>query len=548
MMTETTLQLVMAQINFCVGDIAGNTEKIIQIAQSAHQQLAAEVVIFPELALTGYPPEDLLLRPDFHLQIEKALQTLCEHTAGIDLIVGYPHLKQGQLYNAAAYLQQGRIIATYHKQELPNYGVFDEKRYFTAGDGPIIIEKNGFRLALAICEDLWHTTVTAQAKAAAADVIISINASPFDMRKPKQRDEILRQRCQESALPILYVHGIGGQDELVFDGRSLAMNAEGTVMVQGPSFEEALLPVTLHKQQTVRMAAGSIVPETSLEETIYRALVLAVKDYVHKNSFSGALLGLSGGIDSALTLTIAVDALGPHRVEAILLPSRHTSAMSIEDAEILATNLKVAHRSISIEPAYETFLKSLSAEFTGYPIDKTEENLQARCRGVLLMAISNKKGSLLLTTGNKSEMAVGYATLYGDMAGGFAVIKDIPKTWVYRLAHFRNSISPVIPQRIIDRPPTAELAPNQTDQDTLPPYDELDDILQLYVEQDRSLHDIVATGHQEDTVKRVLQMVDRAEHKRRQAPPGPRITSRAFGRERRYPITSRYCPAQQPLP
>ncbi len=530
-----SLKLIMAQINVHVGNILGNVEKMIYVARSAVRHFDADMIIFPELSLCGYPPEDLLFRPDFNKEIEQGLKKLCKDVKDVDLIVGLPLYEDDKIYNAAVYIKQGDINGYYRKQEIPNYGVFDEKRYFSAGNKPYIITKNKLRLAVTICEDLWLETVATQAKTAKADAIISLNASPFDMRKPGQRQNILKQRAKETALPIIYTHCIGGQDELVFDGGSLAVDSSGKVNVLGPAFKEALLPVNLTKD---KLEKGGIIKATSIEEQIYRALMLAVKDYINKNGFQSALVGLSGGIDSALTLTIASDALGADKVEAIMMPSRHTSDMSIEDAELLATNLHVAHRTISIEESYQAFLNSLSEEFEGLATDITEENLQARCRGVLLMAISNKKGSIVLTTGNKSEMAVGYATLYGDMAGGFAVIKDVPKTLVYRLANFRNSVSPVIPQRIIDRAPTAELAPEQTDQDTLPPYDDLDEILRLYVEQDKSIRDICKRGYEKQVVQQVISMVDQAEYKRRQAPPGPRITDRAFGRERRYPITS----------
>ena len=531
------LRIALAQLNLLVGDVSGNVVKIAAAAQRARDELHAHVVVFPELALTGYPPEDLLLRPDFIAQVEAGLVELARQVSGIDMVIGYPHREGGALFNAAALMRNGGIVARYHKQHLPNYSVFDEKRYFTPGSVACVVDIQGIPVALTICEDIWMPGPASQARAAGARLMLNLNASPFHTGKGEEREALLRQRVAEGGMAIVYVNQVGGQDELVFDGESLVVDAQGRTVLRAPAFEEGLYTVDVDAHGLVAAPAGALTPYRSEEEDIYRALVLGIRDYVDKNGFSGIVLGLSGGIDSALTLALAVDALGPARVQAIMLPSRYTSAISLEDAQATAQALQVHYTIISIEPAFNAFLESLKDEFAGLPHDSTEENIQARCRGVFLMAFANKRRKMVLTTGNKSEFAVGYATLYGDMAGGFAPLKDVPKTLVYRLARYRNDLAPVIPQRTLERAPTAELAPNQKDQDSLPPYEVLDPILHLYIEQDKGLEDIVAAGFGEAEVKRVLAMVDRNEYKRRQAPPGVRISRRAFGRDRRYPIT-----------
>jgi len=528
-----SLSVALAQLNLLVGDIEGNADRIIETYQ-AHAD--ADVVVFSELALSGYPPEDLLLRSDFLSRVEQQLARLVAASGETCMLVGHPWQEEGRLFNAVSAIQSGRLLARYFKQCLPNYGVFDEKRYFAEGDQACVVTVKGHRLGLLICEDLWQEEPIRRAREAGAELIISVNASPYDKDKPYIRKELIETRCRQVSLPLVYLNQICGQDELVFDGRSKVFDAEGRLTHRLAAFAEDM--------QTVRFVDGRPEPMAVLAEAptgeaeVYQALVLAVRDYVTKNGFHGAVLGLSGGIDSALTLAIAVDALGADKVQAIMMPFRYTSSMSVEDAREEAELLGVEYNTISIEPMFATFMDALTPLFEGTARDTTEENLQARCRGVLLMAVSNKKRRLVLTTGNKSEMAVGYATLYGDMAGGFDVLKDVPKTLVYRLSEYRNSLGPAIPQRVIDRPPSAELAPDQVDQDSLPPYDELDTILELYVEQDRSIEEIVAAGFQEAIVRKVIRLVDLNEYKRRQAATGPRITPRNFGKDRRYPITS----------
>ena len=540
-MTEASspFRVVMAQLDFLVGDIAGNVDKIVTAAADARDRLRANLIVFPELTLTGYPPEDLLLRPGFIRQIDPALQRLCSEIHGIAAVVGCPLSTAEGLRNAAVVLDRGAIQARYFKQWLPNYSVFDEKRYFAPGEAAVVAEIAGVPVGVTICEDVWLPGPVAQAAEEGAQCLVNLNASPYHAGKGEQRLTALRHRVREGAIPIVYVNLVGGQDELVFDGGSLVVGADGALVQRAPFFIEGLYPVDF------QIAAGKALPipgviaaEQGLEEGIYQALVLGVRDYVNKNGFPGAVLGLSGGIDSALTLAIAVDALGAERVEAVLMPSRYTADMSNTDAELEARALGVKHYLMPIEPAFQSFLEILQPVLAGRATDTTEENLQARCRGVLLMAISNKTGKIVLTTGNKSETAVGYSTLYGDMAGGFAPIKDVLKTMVYRLAAWRNRQSPVIPQRVIDRPPSAELRPDQTDQDSLPPYEVLDAILHGYVEEDRSVEELINAGFDPATVERVARLVILNEYKRRQAAPGVRITPRAFGRDRRYPITS----------
>ncbi|HEY4340108.1 MAG TPA: NAD+ synthase [Steroidobacteraceae bacterium] len=536
-----SVRIALAQLNLFVGDVAGNTQRVTDVSAEARDRLKADLVLFPELSLCGYPPEDLLFHTGMRRQVEAALQRVRTETSGIHVMVGYPEYANGGIYNAAALIRDGATVAGYRKQELPNYKVFDEKRYFKPGTETRVVEINGIRIALLICEDVWEPGPARAAKAAGAQLIVVINGSPYSLNYQQLRETVVAARVSETGLPVVYVNLLGGQDELVFDGGSFAMNGAGEVVQRVANFKEELVAVD------VDLIDGKAVPRRAHTEplpteeaSVYGALVLGVRDYVGKHRFPGVVLGLSGGIDSALTLAIAVDALGADRVHAVMMPSRYTSQMSIEDASLQARMLGVNHDVISIEGMFESTLAALQDVFAGRQPDTTEENIQARCRGVLLMAISNKTGRMLLTTGNKSEMSVGYATLYGDMAGGFAPIKDCSKMLVYRLANYRNSISPAIPQRVIDRPPSAELRHDQKDSDSLPPYNILDAILELFIEDDLSVDEITARGFDRATVGRVLDMVKRNEYKRRQAPPGVRISDRAFGRDWRYPITSGY--------
>jgi len=541
-MANKDIQIALAQINLCVGDIKGNTILIIENILQAKEQLHADIIIFPELAITSYPPEDLLLRPALHLQIKKSLKDICNAVHGIDVIIGYPLLSEGNLYNSCSLLREGAIKETYHKQLLPNYGVFDEKRYFEPGDETILFDLCGIPTALSICEDIWEDSPCQKAKDAGAKLIININASPYHSEKAAMREELLKSRALESGLDIIYTNLIGGQDELVFDGDSMAVNNRGKIVFRAPQFAEDLYLVRYSEthDEKFSVADGYTYSALSENESIYTALVLGVKDYVQKNGFTGAVIGLSGGIDSALTLCIAVDALGADNVEVLIMPSQYTASMSNEDAQSQAETLGVKFNIIPIGEAFSAFNNLLSERFANSPADTTEENIQARCRGILLMAISNKTGKLVLTTGNKSEMSVGYATLYGDMAGGFAPLKDIPKLMVFELAEWRNEQQKIIPQRVIDRPPSAELREDQKDEDSLPPYATLDPILERYIELDQSPAEIIESGFDAETVKQIVSLVDRNEYKRRQAAPGVRISKRAFGRDRRYPITSAY--------
>jgi NAD+ synthase (glutamine-hydrolysing) len=537
----TTLNILMAQLNTLVGDFDGNTDKVIAVIERAEQRCAAPVVIFPELTLSGYPPEDLLLRPSIELRVNQALDRILQAMdGGAYAIVGYPRRQGDDLYNVAGVLHRGKILAEYRKQSLPNYQVFDEKRYFVAGSEACVVNIEGVPVGLSICEDIWEEAPAAQAVAAGARLLLNINSSPYHRGKRSERWDLVSARARETGVPIVYVNQVGGQDELVFDGGSFAASADGEVAVAAPNYEEGeyWLTADFGDSGDAQLAGPGVAAPLDELEATWRALVLGVRDYVDKNRFRGVVLGLSGGVDSALTLAVAVEALGPERVEAVMMPFRYTAQMSVEDAAEQSTTLGVSHKVISIEPIYDAFMDSLREEFEGTKVDTTEENLQARCRGVLLMSISNKKGFLVLTTGNKSEMAVGYSTLYGDMAGGFDVLKDVPKTLVFELCRYRNSLGPCIPQRVIDRPPSAELAPDQKDEDSLPPYDVLDRILELYVEQDYSAEAIIAEGLDREQVSRVIRLVDLNEYKRRQAPIGVRITRRGFGRDRRYPITS----------
>jgi len=538
----TRFKIIMAQLDFLVGDIDGNTDKIIRVARRASEELGADMVVFPELAITGYPPEDLLLRPSLKPRIIKALDRICAADIDAYLVVGYPETTAEGVYNALAVLRGSKVIAGYRKQYLPNYQVFDERRYFRAGSHPCVIDIAGARMAFTVCEDLWEPEPARQAKEAGAQLLVNINASPFHMRKLQERQELVRQRSREGGFPVVYVNLIGGQDELVFDGGSMAAS-EGELCCLIPQFQEGLFPVDIEiaEDGSCEIPRQAMAETLELEAQVYEALVMGVRDYVQKNGFKGVVLGLSGGIDSALSLAIAVDALGAERVQAVMMPFAYTSQLSLDCAQQQAQTLGVNYQVIAINEIYDSFTTALKDEFAGLEPDVTEQNIQARARGVLLMAISNKKGLLVLTTGNKSEIAVGYSTLYGDMAGGFDVLKDVSKTLVYRLARFRTSLGggkELIPREVIERAPSAELAPGQVDQDSLPDYDTLDEILELYVERDQSAKAIVGKGYTEADVKRVLRLVDLNEYKRRQSPIGVRLTQRGFGRDRRYPITN----------
>ncbi|MFO1388496.1 NAD+ synthase [Cellvibrio sp.] len=533
------ITIALAQLNTYVGDIPGNTQKVIEFARRAEAELQADAVIFPELTLTGYPPEDLLLRPSLDLRIERALAEITNANLSLAIILGYPKRIDGKLFNMAGVIQGGKLVAEYAKQCLPNYQVFDEKRYFLPGEKACVFDLKGLTAAITICEDIWHPEPMAQAKAAGAKIMLNLNASPYHQGKQSEREAIVAARAQEGAMPVVYVNLVGGQDELVFDGGSVVVDASGQTQFRAPAYDEDLFSAKIQiNNDQVYVPAQTLEPIPSNHEAVYQALVLGMRDYVNKNRFKGVVLGLSGGIDSALTLAMAVDALGADRVEAVMMPFRYTSDLSKNDAAEQARRMGVKYSSISIEPMYEAFMAQLAHEFEGTKRDTTEENLQARCRGVLLMAISNKKGYLVLTTGNKSEMAVGYSTLYGDMAGGFDALKDVPKTLVFALAKYRNTLGEVIPETVITRPPSAELAPDQKDEDSLPPYEILDQILYWYVEQDLSAEAIIAKGFARDQVERAVRLVDVNEYKRRQAPVGIRISQRGFGRDRRYPITS----------
>ncbi|HKW37645.1 MAG TPA: NAD+ synthase [Burkholderiales bacterium] len=556
------VKIAIAQINCVVGDLAGNAAKILGYCEEA-RGAGASLVLTPELALCGYPPEDLLLRDGFYRDCEDALERLARQVSGITLVVGHPHQTGGKRHNSASVIRDGRIAGTYHKQTLPNYTVFDEERYFEPGDepcvfrigetrfgvnicedtwgalGPVTARSEGkeVRIGINICADAWEAVAPRAAREAGAQVLLVLNASPYHMGKQASRDDVMRERVTETGMALVYANLVGGQDELVFDGASFALDKRGGKVCQLPLFEEALGFVTFEDGEP---RPGAIAEPQPLESEVYKALCLGVRDYVGKNRFPGVIVGLSGGVDSALTLCIACDALGADRVRAVMMPSQYTAQISLEDSRQLVRNLGVRYDEIPIRPAFDAFLGLLAKEFAGRPVDAAEENLQARIRGTLLMALSNKFGALVLTTGNKSEMAVGYATLYGDMAGGFAVIKDILKTLVYRLCSYRNALKPVIPERVLTRAPSAELRPNQTDQDSLPPYDVLDAIVSAYMENDLSPAEMVERGFDAASVERVVEMIHRSEYKRRQAPIGIRITHRGFGKDWRYPITSRY--------
>ena len=554
-------RIALAQLNVTVGDFAGNVAKVVAAAREAHND-GAKLLVAPELALSGYPPEDLLLRPAFYAASAAALAHLAEQLkpfAGLHVVVGHPHrdaahghgkanapIERGvppvDTFNAASLIVDGKVVGTYLKQELPNSEVFDEKRYFAADPRPLVFELDGVKYGVVICEDVWHAPAAQQAKAAGAQVLLIPNGSPYHLNKEAVRVDILRARIRETGLPMVYVNMVGAQDELVFDGGSFVLDGNGEMVAKMAQFEEGNAIVEF---DGARPVPTTVAPELSLEAQVYAALVMGVRDYINKNGFPGALIGLSGGVDSALVLAVACDALGAERVRAVMMPSRYTADISTTDAAEMARRVGVRYDEIAIAPMFDAFRTSLADEFAGRAEDATEENIQARIRGTLLMALSNKFGSIVLTTGNKSEMAVGYCTLYGDMAGGFAVIKDIAKTLVYRLCHYRNAATTfprqdVIPERILTRAPSAELRENQTDQDSLPPYEVLDAIMRMYMEEDRSLAEIIAAGYAVDDVKRVTRLIKINEYKRRQAPPGVRVSRRAFGRDWRYPITSHY--------
>jgi NAD+ synthase (glutamine-hydrolysing) len=556
-----TLKLCIAQLNLTVGDLAGNASKIIAAAREAYAA-GARLVATQELSICGYPPEDLLLRPAFMAACDAQVARVAAELAdlkGLHVIVGHPtggaqasergkSVSVQRRHNAASVLSEGRRIETYAKRELPNYQVFDERRYFSPGQGVCVFQAEGISVGLLICEDAWFEEPARLAKEAGAQMLVVINASPWHVGKGTEREAQMRARCVATGLPLVYAHGVGGQDEVVFEGRSFALQADGSLAGRAKSFCEELFPVVAGMKSgssAIELIARTE-PERSEQADLWDALVLGVRDYVGKNGFPGALLGLSGGIDSALVLAIAVDALGKDKVRTVMMPSPYTADISWIDARDMAKRLKVRYDEISIKPMFESFKTSLAEEFKDLPEDTAEENIQARIRGTLLMALSNKFGAIVLTTGNKSEMATGYCTLYGDMAGGFAVIKDVAKTAVFELARWRNANDPYwtgaspIPERIITRPPSAELRADQKDQDSLPPYDVLDAILERYMENDQSIEDIIAAGFAKADVERVTRLIKINEYKRRQAPVGIRVTHRSFGKDWRYPITSKF--------
>jgi NAD+ synthase (glutamine-hydrolysing) len=551
-----TLKLCIAQLDFLVGDTAGNAQKIIAASRAAYAK-GARVVLTPELSICGYPAEDLLLRPSFMAACDDAVNLVARELAGLNglhVVVGHPmggdvrtkSVAVQRRFNSASIVSEGRVIETYSKRELPNYQVFDERRYFTPGQGSCVFQVEGVSIGLVICEDAWFEEPGLLAKESGAEVLLVPNASPFHVGKTHERIERMAERARALDIPVVYAHHVGGQDEIVFDGASFAVGADGELACRAPSFHEDLTMLELAREDDRIVVSGPMAHERSAEAELWDALVLGVRDYVNKNGFPGVLLGLSGGIDSALVLAVAVDALGRDRVRAVMMPSPYTADISWLDAREMSKRLGVRYDEISIAPEFEAFRNSLAKEFAGLPEDTTEENIQARIRGVFLMALSNKHGSIVLTTGNKSEMATGYCTLYGDMAGGFAVIKDVLKTSVFRLARWRNAHDPYgsganpIPERIITRPPSAELRPGQVDQDSLPPYDILDAILERYMENDQGIDQIVAAGFERKTVERVARLIRVNEYKRRQAPLGIRVTHRSFGKDWRYPITGKF--------
>ncbi len=539
-MTEA-IKVALAQVDLVVGDVAGNTAKIIDYARQARDRDAADLVVFPELSICGYPPEDLLFHAGLRHDVEAAVRRISGEVSGIAVVIGFPEYDDGHIYNACAVLQDGRVLAHYRKHRLPNYAVFDEERYFTAGKEAAVFKLKGIRVGLNICEDVWSPGPIAAARSAGAECVVVINGSPFQIGSQEKRENAVRQRVKEVGVPVVYVNHVGGQDELVFDGGSFVMDRNGQVTFRAALFEEGMDTVVLEGAATgVVPGAAEVIEPGDRIATIYRALVTGTRDYVMNHGFPGVIVGLSGGIDSALVVAIACDAIGADKVRAVQMPFRYTSTMSQEDSAKQAETFGIQYDVIPIEPMYEATIEQLRPILGDTEPDATEENIQARCRGLLLMAMSNKTGRMLLTTGNKSEMAVGYATLYGDMAGGFAPIKDCSKTLVFKLARYRNTLGEAIPERVITRPPSAELRPDQKDTDSLPDYDVLDPILEAFIEKDLSVAEIAALGYDRKIVIRVLEMVKRNEYKRRQAPPGVRISSRAFGRDWRYPITSGY--------
>ena len=542
-MKQKKITLGIIQENPIVGDIEGNLKLAIESIEALYNENGShDIYLFTEMFITGYPPEDLILREDLLHSAYAAIKELGRLKPESYIVIGYPKKEGDCIYNCAGVLHNNSIILEYKKQELPNYEVFDEKRYFKPGNSAGIFEVNKTKIALTVCEDIWHNHAIDQANKNGADLILNINASPFHLQKISERKNLISKHASKYAIPIVYANQVGGQDELVFDGTSMVMDSKGEQVLQLEKFKEDRRTIVLlsENESALFAAEKGIIPDENEIADVYDALVLGAKDYILKNRFPGVLIGSSGGIDSALTAAIAADALGPKRVRTFMMPFKFTSDMSVEDANKLAENLGIKHSVIPIGDIYQSFYKGLEEQFKDQEPDITEENLQSRCRGVLLMALSNKSGELVLTTGNKSETAVGYSTLYGDTAGGFGVLKDVPKTLVYELSRYRNTISHVIPERIIDRPPSAELAPDQQDSDSLPDYYILDKIIELYVEQDKSSIEIASLGFDEDIVKRVIRLIDISEYKRRQAPLGVKITSRGFGKDRRYPITNRY--------
>ncbi|MDJ0939836.1 MAG: NAD+ synthase [Woeseiaceae bacterium] len=537
-----TVTLALAQVDLAVGDVAGNTRKILDYSARARDELEADLIVFPELSICGYPPEDLLFHSGLRHDVEQALETIRDQVQGIAVLVGFPEYEsKGTIYNSCAVFRDGEVLSHYRKNRLPNYAVFDEERYFTAAKEPAVFTLNGIRIGLNICEDVWNASPMQKARAAGAECIIAINGSPYEVKSQRNREKTLKKRIAEVGVPVVYVNMVGGQDELVFDGGCFVMDSAGEVAFRAPPFEKGLHRVVLTANASgVTPQSADVAALLPVEESVYKALVTGTRDYVEKHGFPGVIIGLSGGIDSALVLAVANDALGPDKVRAVMMPFRYTSNMSQEDAAKQAETLGIRYDVVPIAPIYDTIVEQLAAVFEGAEEDVTEENIQARVRGILLMALSNKTGRMLLTTGNKSEMAVGYATLYGDMAGGFAPIKDCAKTLVYRLARYRNTLGACIPERVITREPSAELRPGQKDSDSLPDYEILDPILEAFIEEDLSVAEITERGFERATVIRVLEMVKRNEYKRRQAPPGIRISGRAFGRDWRYPITSGY--------
>ncbi|MDX1342821.1 MAG: NAD+ synthase [Reinekea sp.] len=536
------MKIALAQFRFPVGDIDGNVEKILDLSSQA-VSAGADMIVFPELTLTGYPPEDLLLRPSLGKRVSDALHRLFDARLPVAMVVGYPQREDGKLFNKAMVIDHGRVLADYRKQHLPNYQVFDEKRYFQKGSETCVFEFKGATFCLSICEDIWYDGPARRAFEAGAEINLNINGSPFSIDRTTERQAQVKKVVSQWPMTTLYVNHVGGQDELVFDGGSFVVNADAKVVASQPEFAEDLKMIELRQNESGwDVVEPAVVPQLSTEAALYEALKLGLADYVNRNGFPGVVLGMSGGIDSALSAAIAVDALGADRVMGVMMPYQYTAQISMDDAESEAKRLGIRYEVLPIKDAFESALHTLNPVFGGKAVDVTEQNMQSRMRGVFLMALSNKLGYMVLTTGNKSEMAVGYATLYGDMCGGYNCLKDVPKLWVYKLSKWRNEQSEVIPERVITRPPSAELAPDQLDQDSLPPYEILDEIIARYVENDESLNTIVDAGFDAETVRKVIRLIDLNEYKRRQAPEGVRVTKRGFGRDRRYPITHGWKP------